>query len=124
MTQASLQNANGDFVIPSPEGATAAAASKPNITPTDFSITNAPGAKSAPISGYSWAMMYTDQLDKTKGTALVDLFYWLISTEGQGYAVNLHYAAIPDSVRHADTEKLQTLNYQGQALLKIPSSSG
>jgi phosphate transport system substrate-binding protein len=121
MSQASLKNADGSFVIPSADGATAAAKSKPNVSPTDFSIVNAPGANSAPISGYSWAMMYKDQPDKTKGTALVDVFYWLVSDEGQQYAVNLHYAKLPTNVVQNDIAALKTITYQGAALLSIPS---
>jgi phosphate transport system substrate-binding protein len=121
MSQASLKNADGNFVIPSPEGATAAAKSKPNVSPTDFSIVNAPGKDSAPITGYSWAMIYKDQPDKTKGTALVDLFYWLVSDEGQQYAVNLHYAKLPASVVQSDIAALKTITSQGTALLSIPS---
>jgi phosphate transport system substrate-binding protein len=121
MSQASLKNADGNFVIPSPEGATAAAKSKPNVSPTDFSIVNAPGKDSAPITGYSWVMIYKDQPDKNKGTALVDLFYWLVSDEGQQYAVNLHYAKLPANVVQSDIAALKTVTYQGAPLLSIPS---
>jgi phosphate transport system substrate-binding protein len=121
MSQASLKNADGNFVIPSPDGATAAAKSKPTVSPTDFSIVNAPGKDSAPITGYSWVMIYKDQPDKTKGTALVDLFYWLVSDEGQQYAVNLHYAKLPANVVQSDIAALKTITYQGAALLSIPS---
>jgi phosphate transport system substrate-binding protein len=121
MSQASLKNADGNFVIPSPDGATAAAKSKPTVSPTDFSIVNAPGKDSAPITGYSWAMIYKDQPDKNKGTALVDLFYWLVSDEGQQYAVNLHYAKLPANVVQSDIAALKTITYQGAALLSIPS---
>lgn len=120
MSQASLRNADGYFVIPSPEGATAAAKSKPNVTPTDFSIVNAPGKESAPISGYSWAMIYKDQSDKTKGTAVVDLFYWLLSDDGQQYADQLHYAKLPTDIVKSAIATLKTVSYQGTPLLSVP----
>lgn len=120
MSQAALQNADGNFVIPSPEGATAAAQSKPNVTPTDFSIVNAPGKDSAPITGYSWAMFYTDQPDQAKGMALVDLFYWLISDEGQQYATNIHYAKLPAQVVTNGIATLKSVQYQGKGLLTLP----
>ena len=72
MTQAQLKNADGNFVLPTAAGATAAASQYLGTSPTNFSIVNAPGKDSAPISGYSWLMVYTDQPDKTKGTATVD----------------------------------------------------
>jgi phosphate transport system substrate-binding protein len=121
MTQAKLRNADGNFVLPSPAGATAAAQSKPDVTPTDFSIVNAPGANSAPITGFSWAMMYTAQADKNKGTALVDLFYWLVGNDGQQYAQNLHYAKLPTTVVQKDIQTLKQVKYNSDPLLKVSS---
>jgi hypothetical protein len=47
----------GNYVTPSTR--TVAAAEKPRITPADFSIVSSPGVSSYPISGYSWALIYT-----------------------------------------------------------------
>jgi phosphate transport system substrate-binding protein len=120
MTQASLQNHDGNFVIPSPESATAAASQFLAISPTQFSIVDAPGKTSAPISGYSWLMLYKDQADKTKGTALVDFLDWLV-TDGQQYAVNLHYAKLPVNIVHDDTNSLKTVTSGGSTLLTASS---
>jgi phosphate transport system substrate-binding protein len=119
MTQASLQNHDGNFVIPSPEGATAAASQFLAINPTQFSIVDAPGKTSAPISGYSWLMLYKDQTDKTKGTALVDYLDWLV-TDGQQYAANVHYAKLPSNIVKDDINSLKTVASGGSPLL--PSS--
>lgn len=122
MTQASLLNHDGDFVIPSPEGATAAASQYLSTTPTQFSIVNAPGKTSSPITGYSWLMLYKDQPDKTKGTALVDLFDWLV-TDGQQYAVNVHYAKLPATIVTNDIAALKTVTSGGSTLLTVATSS-
>ena len=122
MTQASLQNHDGSFVIPSPEGATAAASQYLAISPTQFSIVDAPGKTSAPISGYSWIMLYKDQADKTKGTALVDFLDWLV-TDGQQYAVNLHYAKLPANIVKDDIISLKTVTSGGSTLLNVPAPS-
>jgi phosphate transport system substrate-binding protein len=119
MTQASLQNHDGQFVIPSPDGATAAAGQFLAVNPTQFSIVDAPGPKSAPISGYSWLMVYKDQADKTKGTALVDYLDWLV-TDGQQYAANVHYARLPSNIVKDDINSLKTVSSGGTTLL--PSS--
>ena len=58
---AAIRNQAGNYVLPSTQTVAAAAAQKPAITPTDFSIVNQPGASSYPISGYSWALVYTHQ---------------------------------------------------------------
>ncbi|HXN02102.1 MAG TPA: phosphate ABC transporter substrate-binding protein PstS [Candidatus Dormibacteraeota bacterium] len=122
MTQASLQNHDGSFVIPSPEGATAAASQFLAINPTQFSIVDAPGKTSAPISGYSWLMLYKDQADKTKGTALVDYLDWLV-TDGQQYAVNVHYSKLPANIVKDDIISLKTVTSGGSTLLNVPAPS-
>ena len=58
---AAIRNQAGNYVTPSTQTVTADAAQKPGITPADFSIVNQPGASSYPISGYSWALVYTHQ---------------------------------------------------------------
>ena len=120
MTQAQLKNADGNFVLPSAAGATAAASQYLGTSPTNFSIVNAPGKDSAPISGYSWLMVYTDQPDKTKGTATVDLLDWLVN-DGQQYAVNLHYAKLPSNMVANDIAALKGVTSGGSALLKVSS---
>ena len=122
MTQASLQNHDGNFVIPSPEGATAAASQFLAINPSQFSIVNAPGKASAPISGYSWLMLYIDQADKTKGTAMVDFLDWLV-TDGQQYAANVHYARLPSNIVKDDINSLKTVTSGGSALLNVSAAS-
>ncbi len=120
MTQARLKNKDGSFVLPSAAGATAAAKQFASASPSQFSIVNAPGTDSAPISGYSWLMLYKDQGDKTKGTAMVDLFYWLV-TDGQQYASNLHYAALPSNMVSYDIAVLNTITSGGTTLLNVSS---
>ncbi len=90
-----LQNAVGQYVAPSVQGALAAAANVQNI-PVDlrFYLVNAPGADTYPISGYSWVIVYRQQDDPDKGWALANLFWWMIH-DGQHYATPLHYAALP-----------------------------
>ncbi len=119
MKQAKLKNRDGNFVIPSEAGATAAANQFIGISPSQFSIVNAPGKDSAPISGYSWLMLYKDQSDKTKGTALVDFLYWLVGSEGQQYGVNLHYAALPSKMASFDVFVLKSVTSGGSALLTV-----
>lgn len=117
MTQAKLKNHDGSFVLPSPEGATAAAAQFNGVNPGSFSIVNAPGKDSAPITGYSWVMVYKNQADQTKGTAVVDLLYWLIN-DGQQYAANVHYARLPTAMVHDDLNALEGVTSGGTQLLK------
>jgi phosphate transport system substrate-binding protein len=122
MTQAALKNRDGNFVIPSEAGATAAASQFMAVNPSQFSIVNAPGKNSAPISGYSWLMIYKDQIDKTKGTALVDLLDWLV-TDGQQFGANVHYAKLPANMVRDDVNALKTITSGGTALLNVSTPS-
>ena len=97
---AAIRNQAGNYVIPSTETVTAAAAQKPSITPTDFSIVNQPGASSYPISGYSWALVYTHQPNQASGQALVTMLDWL-THDGQAYAAANSYVPLPSQVQQA-----------------------
>jgi phosphate transport system substrate-binding protein len=95
---AAIRNQAGNYVLPSTQTIAAAAARKPDITPADFSIVNQPGAASYPISGYSWALIYTRQQNQATGQALVTMLDWL-THDGQAYAAANLYVPLPSQVR-------------------------
>ena len=66
-TFAAVKNAAGAYVVPSQATVAADADQKLNVTPTDFSIVNQPGAASYPIAGYSWAILLQKQTSATTG---------------------------------------------------------
>jgi phosphate transport system substrate-binding protein len=87
---AAIRNQAGNYVLPSAQTVAAVAAQKPAITPADFSIVNQPGAGSYPISGYSWALVYTRQPSQATGQALVAMLGWL-TRDGQASAAASGY---------------------------------
>ena len=95
---AAIRNQAGNYVLPSTQTIAAAAAQKPHITPADFSIVNQPGASSYPISGYSWALIYTHQPSQATGQDLVTMLDWL-THDGQAYAAANLYVPLPAQVR-------------------------
>jgi phosphate transport system substrate-binding protein len=103
---AEIRNQAGNYVLPTTQTITAAAAQKPAITPTDFSIVNQPGATSYPISGYSWALIYTRQQNQATGQALVTMLDWL-THDGQAYAAANLYVPLPPQVRQLALSMLQ-----------------
>ena len=103
---AAIRNQAGNYVLPITQTITAAAAQKPHITPTDFSIVNQPGASSYPISGYSWALIYTHQPSQATGQALVTMLDWL-THDGQAYAAANSYVPLPSQVRQLALTSLQ-----------------
>jgi phosphate transport system substrate-binding protein len=103
---AAIRNQAGNYVIPSAQTVAADAAQKPAITPADFSIVNQPGAASYPISGYSWALVYTRQQNQARGQALVAMLDWL-SHDGQAYAAANGYVPLPSQIQQLATTMLQ-----------------
>jgi phosphate transport system substrate-binding protein len=96
-----IKNSAGNFVAPSPDGATAAAAGVAAKLPpnTDYrlSIVNAPGAQAYPISSFTWLLVYKQQRDPVKGKKLVDFLRWALS-DGEKEATTLDYAPLPASM--------------------------
>jgi phosphate transport system substrate-binding protein len=105
---AAVRNQAGNYVIPSAQTVTADAAQKPVITPVDFSIVNQPGASSYPISGYSWALIYTHQPSQATGQALVAMLDWL-THNGQAYAAANGYVPLPSQVQQLARTMLQQI---------------
>ena len=113
---AAIRNQAGNYVLPSTQTVAAAAAQKPAITPADFSIVNQPGASSYPISGYSWALIYTRQPNQATGQALVTMLDWL-THDGQAYAAANLYVPLPSQVRQLARTMLQQVTGPGGKLL-------
>jgi len=96
---AALKNKAGQFVEPTLEGVSSAAAGALATMPDDFriSITNAPGEKSYPISGFTYLLVH-QQMPKEKGQKIVDFLEWAMK-DGQKMAKPLSYAPLPRSLR-------------------------
>jgi phosphate transport system substrate-binding protein len=109
ITYAAVRNRAGRYLFPSIDTVRAAAAQKPNVSPTDFSIVDMPGANSYPIAGYSWAMLWKKQSDPVKGREMVNLFRWLVK-DGQSYAVKVSYVALPENVQVEADKALATIH--------------
>jgi phosphate transport system substrate-binding protein len=113
---AAIRNQAGNYVIPSTQTVAAAAAQKPHITPTDFAIVNQPGANSYPISGYSWALVYTHQPSQATGQNLVAMLDWL-THGGQAYAAANGYVPLPPQIQALAHTMLQQITGPGGAHL-------
>jgi phosphate transport system substrate-binding protein len=116
MTQAYLKNKNGKYLQATLDGASAAAAQKPSLSATDFSITDEPGDSSYPIAGFTWAFVRTSINDAAKGKALAYLFKWLV-TDGQTNATALQYAPLPSAVQTLSLTALKSIKAGGQTVL-------
>jgi phosphate transport system substrate-binding protein len=112
---AEIQNSAGNWIKPTLEGVTAAAASAAANMPADFrvSITNAPGAHSYPLSSFTWLLVYARQPDHARGTALVKFLNWALH-QGQKYAPPLYYAPLPAQVVAREEKQLKLIEVAPQ----------
>jgi phosphate transport system substrate-binding protein len=106
MQHGSVKNRAGEFVRASPETVTAAAEAALTEIPDDlrYSLTDAGGTDSYPISGTVWAVLYAKQ-PAGKGQLLINFLRWA-THEGQEYARTLHYAVLPGGLVERVDQKL------------------
>jgi phosphate transport system substrate-binding protein len=112
-----IKNAGGNFIEPSIDAVTAAAAASAANTPEDLrvSITNAAGAAAYPISSYTYILAYKDQKDASKGKALVD-FLWWGTHDGESFAKDLQYAPLPPEIVKRAEAKINLITSGGKPL--------
>jgi len=110
MPYADVKNAAGNFVSPAPDSVSAALATATIPDDFRFSMVNAPGDKSYPISGASWILVYQKQKNAEHGKKLIAFLKWAV-TEGQKLSPALDYAPVPDAVQRRELTLLDTIKY-------------
>ncbi len=112
-----IKNKAGNYVGPSIENVSAAAAGTVAEMPEDLrtQITNADGANAYPISSYTYILAYKEQKDAAKGKALVDFLWWALH-DGSKFAEDLHYAPLPAEVLKKVEAKINTISANGKPL--------
>jgi phosphate transport system substrate-binding protein len=115
---AQMKNSAGNFVTPSLDAVTAAAAGTKLPKDTDFrvSITNAPGDQAYPISSFTWLLVRKDNKDAAKAKLIRDFLAWMITPEAQKMAAELHYAPLPGPVVSLVEARLPTLKAAGKSI--------
>jgi phosphate transport system substrate-binding protein len=101
---AMLQNQDGNFLLPSAETITAAAAVLTPRTPADERLTlvYAPGPNSYPLINYEYAMVDQQQPNPQVASAVTNFLLWCISPQGgsaQTFLDPVHFIALPTSIR-------------------------
>jgi phosphate transport system substrate-binding protein len=113
-----LKNGAGNFVEPSLESASAAAAGAKLKADTDFrvSITNAAGDQVYPITSFTWLLVPLDGKDAQKARLVRDFLSWMITDEAQAMAAELKYAPLPTDVRRLVADRVKTLKAAGKPI--------
>ena len=96
MSYASLQNAAGNFVTPSAETFSNAAATADWAKAQDFNLvmTNAPGPNAYPITASVFILMPTQAKDPARSKAALEFFRYVLNN-GQEQAKKLDYVPLP-----------------------------
>lgn len=102
-----MQNRDGQYVNPDDDTFAAAAAGADWFgTPgMGLSLVNQRGAKSWPISGASFILMYKNPADKKASQEVIKFFDWSFKN-GKQLAAELDYVPLPDSLTKAIAEKV------------------
>ncbi len=105
-----MKNKEGAAVQASLESVTAAADHALTDIPEDlrYSLTDAPGKDSYPISGSTWAVVFVKQA-AGRGQPLVDFLRWA-THDGQADAEELHYARLPQGLVARAEKKLDQID--------------
>jgi len=109
MPAATLQNRAGKWVACSEATVASAAATKPDVSPTNFSIVDSTGANSYPISGYSWIVVYKKPADSGRAKELYNVLTWLVGPQGQSNAKSVDYVPLPVNVQNAASSTLRQM---------------
>ncbi len=119
LAMAALKNAEGAFVVPSPEATSAAAGA--SVLPADYrtSITNATGKGAYPIASFTYLLVYKEQADPQIGKALGQFLWWAIH-DGQKLAASLDYAALPTPAVAKLEATLKSITAQGKGVIAVP----
>lgn len=107
MPYAEIKNAAGNWIKPSNDSVTAAAASEAKKMPEDFrvSVTNASGKDAYPISTFTYMLIPTKFADPAKGKVMKDFLKWML-TDGQKEVAALDYAPLPPAVVSKEQKQL------------------
>jgi phosphate transport system substrate-binding protein len=106
MTTAQIENKAGKWLFCTASTVGAAAAAKPHVSATDFSIVDRPAANAYPISGYVWAFVYENPGDKARAKLVKDVLSWVTGDEAQKIAGTLNYVPLPGAVQQTAKKAL------------------
>ncbi len=111
LTYARIENAAGNYVLPS-LSSVIAATDKEIPHDTKIYLTNTEAEFGYPISSFTWLIINRDlsYLEKSKVEKIKKLLTWMV-TDGQRYAPQFHYAPLPPSIVEISKQLIETIKY-------------
>ena len=113
-----VKNKSGQWVDPSLDSVTAAAAAALTSIPADlrFSIVDASGDTSYSISTATWLLAYKTQTDQAKALALTRLLWWT-THDGQKLNKDQQYAVVPEGLTTKSEQFIHQIVFNGKPVL-------
>jgi phosphate transport system substrate-binding protein len=126
MNYATIQNKDGNFVLPSINSTMSAVSASASSLPqgsdrwNNVSLTNAAGPNSYPISSFSYIVLYKElgtnpSINQQKAKSIVDFISWAI-TDGQKFSEPLGYVPLPAPVVELNKQTLNSLTLNGNPI--------
>jgi phosphate transport system substrate-binding protein len=111
-----VRNRDGNFVEGSVESVRAAARSFATRIPGDlrFSIVDAPGPQSYPISTATWLLAYRNQSDMARAVALTRMLWWA-THDAQTFNNDRAYATVPDTITRVSESFIRQITFNGKS---------
>lgn len=108
---AAIRNRAGQWVMPTIESTTAAAAGirLPANSDLRISIVNGPGENAYPIASFTWIITYADVKDNAKAQQIRDFLTWAVH-DGQRFGPALDYAPLPAAIVAADEARIRGIH--------------
>lgn len=107
LQQAAIQNADGNYVLPSLEGTTAGLDGAQVNADLTYNPLNAAGPDAYGITAPTYILIRTDYDEET--AELVKDFITFLLTDGQDLASSVDFAALPDSLREQALAQLDQI---------------
>jgi phosphate transport system substrate-binding protein len=110
---AALQSYDGEFLVPTPQSISAAAAALGLRTPADERLTlvNAPGANAYPLINYEYAIVATKQAKPEIAAAIRKFLLWAIAPDetNEKYLADAHFIPLPAHIWVLSHDQIQTI---------------
>lgn len=106
---ASIENAEGNFVLPSAAAVQAALSNAEIADNLTYNPLNAPGAEAYPITAPTFILVLEEQSDAGKAETLRTYMRYMLST-GQAAAASTGYVALPDELAERAIAQVESIN--------------
>jgi len=111
-----VKNSSGSFIAANEDSVSQAAAGVALPEDLRVKLVNSSNPKAFPIAGFTWLLVYQNQTNAAKATAVTRMLWWA-THDGQAFNSGLDYAPLPvDAVKKAEG-LIKSIQVNGKAAL-------